>query len=380
MTRSNIFDEYARIALKQGLISNAEYADKEETTLIESLYGVKPNETDSKHIMEQAHPESVVIAPSYDKLNGLVENELERHNIIVNIIGRPSTGISNHKKYAENELIHELVRIANDLDNRGLDDLRLLADDCIERLSIKKEAFLPALMPLLPYLATAIAFAGVVIYNNFALPSDQGIYVDVNKAEEEMRKLFDKDISTGLKSALREFIAGALDPLKEATKLYWNMEPIPYRYNSVEDFEKANQDPAIQEDIHTRTKIIKDYQQAVLNTAPLLPRVIADIEQAHDRHFDQDGDTWATMKRLYEKVVHTDYREAADHLRTLAESLEAAKKDFIKADSIAKKAGEKIQAEVKVKTDKPGKPSLNTIEESGQANTQTVPSFSYSDN
>jgi hypothetical protein len=48
---------------------------------IGKLYNTKqkrPEDMDyERNIMEDAHPDSVVISPSYDKLNGLVENENE---------------------------------------------------------------------------------------------------------------------------------------------------------------------------------------------------------------------------------------------------------------------------------------------------------------
>lgn len=162
MKRSQIFDEYAKLAEERGLVSNAE-GEKEKSkarrgsddiSTIEALYGVKPEGNDTKHIMEQAHPDSLVLAPSYDKLNGLVENNIERHTIMVNIVGRNPDGFSNQKKYAEASLLRELVCIANDLDNHGHDDLRLLADECIAELSGQKKIVKEALAPL--------AIAGIV--------------------------------------------------------------------------------------------------------------------------------------------------------------------------------------------------------------------------
>lgn len=160
MTRSRIFEEYARIADEQGLISDPvervktakskteEYFDEfstrpsykpREFSSSELLYGVDPNGK-QKHIMEQAHPEPVVLSPAYDKINGLVENNIERQNIIVNQLLEPNDGNINYKKLAEQDLVYELIRIANHLDIKGEEQLRALADDCIEKLAIDKEA------------------------------------------------------------------------------------------------------------------------------------------------------------------------------------------------------------------------------------------------
>jgi len=164
MTRSRIFEEYARIADERGLVTprvkNAKddnprgpdpdvdmsYGKKRTTrqtykpevmSTTEIFYGVQPN-GEEKHIMEQAHSEPVIIAPSYDKINGLVENNIERQKIIINQVLRPNDGNVNHRKLAakaHQEFVFELVRIANDLDIRGEDELRALADNCIEKMS-----------------------------------------------------------------------------------------------------------------------------------------------------------------------------------------------------------------------------------------------------
>jgi len=156
MAHSNIFDEYAKIASEKGLIKLSEESSElkkykndtyprvgsDDISTIEALYGVKPDSPIKyKHnIMEAAHPKAVVIAPSYDKLNGLVENEIERQNIDLNIATRSTTGknVTQGPKYARKDLMLQLVRIANDMDNQNVDDLRALADDCIEVLTSKK--------------------------------------------------------------------------------------------------------------------------------------------------------------------------------------------------------------------------------------------------
>lgn len=155
MARSNIFDEYAKIASEKGLVKLSEesaalkkYKDdayprvgSDDISTIEALYGVKSDSPIKyKHnIMEAAHPKAVVIAPSYDKLNGLVENEIERQNIDLNIATRSTTGknVTQGPKYARKNLMLQLVRIANDMDNQDVDELRALADNCIENLKKK---------------------------------------------------------------------------------------------------------------------------------------------------------------------------------------------------------------------------------------------------
>jgi hypothetical protein len=159
---SEIFDSYIKIAEEIGMVEKPEKVPekpKESAKLrkykksphprvgsddidtIKALYNVKPDSSiEYEHcIMEAAHPKPVVIGPAYDRLNALVENNIERQNIMSNIALKPNNGLGDSQyRYAEKELLMQLVRIANDMDNRGNDDLRKLADECIETL--KKNA------------------------------------------------------------------------------------------------------------------------------------------------------------------------------------------------------------------------------------------------
>lgn len=167
MSRSDVFDEYAKIAEEMGLVSSAEdegvaeqpgkpkesaklkrykkspypRVGSDDISTIEALYGVKPDNSVKyeNNIMEAAHPKPVVIGPSYDRINALVENNIERQNIICNLVSKPNDGNLNYKKWAQKDLMMQLVRVANDLDNAGHEELCALADKCIEEVSEKKK-------------------------------------------------------------------------------------------------------------------------------------------------------------------------------------------------------------------------------------------------
>lgn len=157
MIRSDIFESFIKIAQKEGLISEADHAEHTEKDFHETnprhdslsieqigkLYNNKPSLPKDmeyeKNIMEDAHPDSIVISPSYDKLNGLVENENEGQNIRMRIVMKEPDGHLTQRKYAEKQLILSLVRVANELDNQNKEGLRILADTCLEQASIKKK-------------------------------------------------------------------------------------------------------------------------------------------------------------------------------------------------------------------------------------------------
>jgi len=154
MSKSNIVDNFLKIAQEKAL-SFKETAEKTKKELeknpradslsiedIAKLYNVKPDlpkgSQYKRNIYEVAHPSPVVISPSYDKLNGLVENENERQDISLNILmGKEPNGHLTQHKYAEKDLILSLVRVGNDLDNHNQDKLRALADTCLFQVSTK---------------------------------------------------------------------------------------------------------------------------------------------------------------------------------------------------------------------------------------------------
>src|SRR5574339_473388 len=158
--RSEIFDSFVKIAQEKGMISEDApekaqkklekdpRADSLDISAIEALYGTKPDrpkDMDYKYnIIEDAHPNSVVISPSYDKLNGLVENDQERQDIILHILEKTPNGHLTQHKYAEKELVLTLVRLGNALDLQKQDELRVLADTCLDQVAhkdLKKEAW-----------------------------------------------------------------------------------------------------------------------------------------------------------------------------------------------------------------------------------------------
>jgi hypothetical protein len=156
--KSEVFEAFVKIAEEKGMIpldapdkakeklEKSPRWDSYDVSAIEALYGVKPDlpkeNQYSRNIIEDAHPRSVILAPAHDKLNGLVENENERQDILLHIIQKTPNGLSTHHKYANQDLVLTLVRIANDLDNRNQDELRKLADVCLEQATgtFKKEA------------------------------------------------------------------------------------------------------------------------------------------------------------------------------------------------------------------------------------------------
>jgi len=145
--RNEVFNNYVKIALEKGLIKKSEEKEpantnKDYAETVKALYGldIKLNDSD-KDIIEQAHPEKVIIAPSYDRVNGLVENVRERQDIMVGIVNKRPNGNLTMHRYAEcyKDLLNELVALGFRMQNEGKNDLMKLADSCSVKLNEKVE-------------------------------------------------------------------------------------------------------------------------------------------------------------------------------------------------------------------------------------------------
>lgn len=203
MRRSEIFESFVKIAEEKGLVAKAtpeeNIADLSKTHRADSLsiddiahlYGVKPpapkDAQYERNIVETAHPKPLVLAPSYDKLNGLVENINERQDILLHIVNKNNTGSIVQTKYAERELVLSLVRVGNEMDNRGHDELRALADVCLRQASskalTKQSQMLRVVLPLV-----ASLLAGWYAKQHLPFHSD-GFNIDYQKAVSELNDL-----------------------------------------------------------------------------------------------------------------------------------------------------------------------------------------------
>lgn len=231
MKRSEIFDSFVKIAQEKGMISNDSNdskkkleqtgrADSLDADAIAALYGVRPDASKAmdykQNIMEVAHPNSIVVSPSYDKLNGLVESEQERQNILLRIVNKTPDGLSTQRKYAEKELTLALVRLANNFDNINQDKLRKLADSCLMQLAgpgaraaLKKEALGPVAIA-----AIAAAALGAIYAHQHLPDANKGIEENYKRLVDELDDfLEDNNVGLGIKG--HEYSAELLSDVRE---------------------------------------------------------------------------------------------------------------------------------------------------------------------
>lgn len=236
MRKSDIFESFVKIAQEKGIISEdtpekakkkleqTGRADSLDLSAIEALYGVKPNTPKDmeyeRNIIEDAHPNSVVISPSYDKLHGLVENENERQNISLNILHKTPNGHSTQHKYARQQLLLSLVRIGNDLDNKNQDKLRVLADTCLFQLEKKK--FNKVAVPLIPIIGIAAILLGGA-YAASHIFSDEGFDVNHKKLISQIDDLINANSNLGVGYDLDPIFKQTMSNFKEHLEEFYNV-------------------------------------------------------------------------------------------------------------------------------------------------------------
>lgn len=346
MKSSEIFDNYAKIALEQGLISEAEDKtnpryDTHDISAIEMLYGVKPNGKDEKHIMEQAHPNPAVVAPAHDKVNGLVENELERQDIMVGIARKPTTGNLGAKRYvqAKEDLLNEVVKIGFLLDRENQEDLMVLADQCGTKIT--KTAWAPlgiAAWKIVAALLAATAGSGAYLSYKGNHPNSQGFVADLDHALEEVLDALDMDGSTTWDIDDYPQLQATLQPLVS------KLQKLKTLYN---EFEAHRQDITrtllqfkSESDINEKRKIIVQNAQNLTNSAKYdkiiksmdtlmevgravqdaIPDAAKEFMNARGK-YEKNDSWWSGIKDLYYYAIQSDAEDAADALLVLAGSI-----------------------------------------------------------
>lgn len=271
MNKSEIFEEYIKI-MNNGLSKTAQRANVEPKKKdIEKLYR---NEEDvikyNKNLMQEAHPKKVIFGPAYDPINALVENNIERHNIMTAIVNKNPTGQLDHKKYAEQQLKLSLIKIANELDFKD-SRLRPLADTCIDQFN--KQAAHPAV-----WIVGGLASLIGIIYAQQHFPNAQQP-LDLNYREliQSIDEIKESDSNfIGFGEEYTDNFKQTLDELKHRTDtVYQKCSEIskviarfdkPRTPEEAIEFAKSDEvkklEPMINHFISIRTKMVPYYESA----------------------------------------------------------------------------------------------------------------------
>jgi hypothetical protein len=288
MNKSEVFDNFLQIALEKGLVSKGEAEHTERNTkhprwdsydisAIEALYGVKPDapkDMEYQHnIAEVAHPTPMVISPSHDKLNGLVENINERQNILMHIVYKqPEDGSTNQKRYplnprliypntlgnkvAEQDLLMSLIRVANEMDMQDNSGLRVLADTCLNQLhsrAFKKEA-------VLPWLIGGAIMLALLYYKEHFSDVDQGLKDNYARLQSELQDFLTAHTTLGFGHQYDDTLKTQIVNFQSLLNQFWTSysETMPL----ILDLEKPRsaQEVAQRAQTPTAQALVKAYQ------------------------------------------------------------------------------------------------------------------------
>ena len=317
MSNSDIFNEFAKIATKQGLIKTAQDESGRNTdkSRVEKLYNLKPSSPKEmeykKNIAEIAHPDPKVLSSAHDKLNGLVENINERQNIILNIVTKNNHGQLIHPKYAKKDLLLSLTRIANDLDNKNNEELRKLADYCLLQMSgqkLVKNAFFDPLT-----IGIGISLALGAIYAYYHLPNiNQKYRTNYKNLIQDLDDLINTekkwygggyDLTPGFKKRLLNVKKTLSNLNKDYNSYISACESTAYPQNNEEkiNFAKTPEGKRIEAKV-------KQFKNSINNRVPLIIEELANLkkivgnEEAKDRVIQDRGWVKQLLKSTY--ILH----------------------------------------------------------------------------
>ncbi len=311
--RSEVFENYIKISRENGLIDDdivitaeamtqeEKYKDKEWKETVQMLYNVN---MDKEDILDKAHPKSVIIAPSYDKVNGRVDNLKEVHDIMTGIATKPPNGSYTNHKYAsaKDDLLKNLIRIGYEFDNKNIDDIRKLADSCSERFV--KNAFAPLL------LAGGVALiAGITAIINNTSPSDQGIIGNIERAVKWIGEA--KEGVPQLSGQIAK-LEQDLITLQSLAHDYMNLDPV--------DISSPNKFKEVAERQQNKFDVVKKYKKACQIMSQRLPKYI-DLIKNFKTQETSWGDFADKLVDIYRYFDPDDVKEAALALETLQGSL-----------------------------------------------------------
>lgn len=404
MRHSDIFDDFAKIAMEKGLISKGSpeelkrkleenpRMDSLDISAIEALYGVKPDTPKDmqykKNIIEDAHPNSVVVSPSYDKLNGLVENLNERQNIIMNIVQRTPDGHIVNRKYAEQQLLLTLVRIGNDLDNRNQTELRTLADVCLEQTAIaakkkvnltKNSAAAVAAAPLaaagLAPLTIASLIAVPVILGAIYLQQhigllNEGFESNHAKLMSEIDDLLNASVSWGVgRQYTQEFVTAMQEFKKELEKRYGDYQRILPIIKSLEKARTGKEllDLAKSPESKTVINAYKFFREEMDDFLPYLNKIEQNFKSETYKIRQIEDKGWLEKAVDWTQILHGGWGFIADDFDDVNRAIVPYKKsigDILKvlqeAESVEKNAKQQVDTATATSTSDFGVPFTGT--------------------
>jgi hypothetical protein len=320
-----IFDEYVKIAEKMGLINPNSYITAEEEAkkkkdsakkdmdLAAALfYGIKPNgKEDDISLLEKAHPGVAVVSPAEDRMNGIVENDQQRQNIMMQIAMRPTNGKYQQKAFvtAHENLAKSLTKASIALQREQYQDLSKFAIDCNERL--EKEALGPLVVPGLIIGGVVLAVGAIAAIN---YTSNTAVNVATNAAQTQKEL---EDLRGKLSNDRLDSIIDDLDVLREQAAKFSNLPTI--KAISKEDI------PIIKEKFAKELKMAATYRNVLEQFSKNIPLYISQLKNTETKTQDDDSwDWWEKVRQVVRLVTPDDIGDAVNAFEGLEKAITKA--------------------------------------------------------
>ncbi len=362
MRNSEIFDNFIKIAQDKGMISSKDFKKYEDTGRassldakdIEALYNVKPESDDflkyEDNIMEVAHPNSAVVLPAHDKVNGLVENNIQRQNIMMYQIQQPNNGFYVQKKLAEKDLTLSLVRIANDLDNNDKDELRALADHCLLQVKpMTKEAIAPLL--LIGGLASALG----ALYAHQHLPNlSEGLKKDYDTLVSELDDFLNSNTNWGVgkdyDAELKKDVAGLKTQLNAFWTTYQSLTDTLRDMEQPKDA-KALMEQASQPKTQSIIEAHKKLSNLIINMSTYIDKTSKNFssEFYKQRHTADTGVITSVLEKLHflggdQAAIADDFQDVVNAIPPFKKSVNELLKMLQEAQSIEANSAKDLES------------------------------------
>lgn len=262
--------------------------EKKSPTNTDLLYKQKIKKF--KNIIEEAHPEKAIVQDSYDSIQGLVENENERQNIIINILQQKHENAQLiNKKYSETQLLLSLLKVANKSNN---DQLKTLAYAC--KNQIEKKAY---------YWYAAVGILTALLYAAEHLPkASQGLELDYGSAREALQDILDSDDSNPVlfgQDWSNELIKLTNELLSSIGKLYSKSRELVQFTSKLQKPSNSNDLVAMAQN----TALVTDMKKAFEEFKQLRDEEIPSIQSAISKFTDNSFKALNTKNKGYLSYV-----------------------------------------------------------------------------
>ena len=254
-------------------------------------------------------------------MNGLVENNIERQNILINIVNKPVNGYSTQAKYAETELLMTLVRVGNELDNHNADDLRVLSDVCLSQISkpLNKKAW------VLPVAAGVVAILGGIYLKNHMRFISDGLERDHQKLIAEIDDLLNSNADWGVgyqyKQSFTQMLQDFRGKLENFYKVFKAIGPIIEEVEQPRDAKELLA-KAKEADTGKIQKAIDAFRASADNLLPEIQKIIKNFGSEAYKQRQTEDKGWMSSLIDATQVLHGGKGLVADDFDDVKHALE----------------------------------------------------------